>query len=85
MTQSKSVVYPWRWWVRELAQEKGLTINEIARRAGVSRSTVQAFCRDPHRNTTTDMWERLARALDVPLTEILTFVETNEEQTREHE
>jgi transcriptional regulator with XRE-family HTH domain len=85
MSPRKSVIHPWRWWVRELAQEKGLSLGEIARRAGVSRSTVQAFCRDPHHDTTTAMWARLARALDVPLAEMITFVETNEEQTREHE
>jgi transcriptional regulator with XRE-family HTH domain len=85
MSQRKSGVRPWRWRVRELAEQKGLSISEIARRAGVSRSTVQAFCRDPQHDTTTAMWGRLARALDVPLTEILTFVSTSEEHTSEHE
>jgi transcriptional regulator with XRE-family HTH domain len=85
MSQSKPVIRPWRWRVRELAQEKGLSLGEIACRAGVSRSTVQAFCRDPHHDTTTAMWGRLARALDVPLAEIITFVETNEDHTRDNE
>ncbi|HLX40808.1 MAG TPA: helix-turn-helix transcriptional regulator [Ktedonobacteraceae bacterium] len=70
MSQRKSVVRSWRWRVRELAQEKGLSISELARRAGVSRSTVQAFCRDPQHETTTAMWERLARALGVSLAEM---------------
>lgn len=85
MSQRKSVVRSWRWRVRELAGEKGLSISELARRAGVSRSTVQAFCRDPQHETTTDMWERLARALDVPLAEMLKRVSANEEQLGEHE
>lgn len=85
MSQRKSVLRPWRWRVRELAQEKGLSISEIARRAGVSRSTVQAFCRDPHHATTTAMWVRLARALGVSLSEMHERVWANEESTREHE
>ena len=85
MSQSKSVLRPWRWRVRELAAEKGLSISEIAQRAGVSRSTVQAFCRDPHHGTTIAMWGRLARALGVSLAEMYECVWANEDHTREHE
>ncbi|MGB8343269.1 MAG: helix-turn-helix transcriptional regulator [Ktedonobacteraceae bacterium] len=71
MSRGNPVARPWRWRVREIAEQKGLTISEVARRAGVSRSTMQAFCRDPQHETTTAMWERLAMALDVPLAEML--------------
>ncbi|MGB8344675.1 MAG: helix-turn-helix transcriptional regulator [Ktedonobacteraceae bacterium] len=83
--QSNAVVRPWRWRVREIIEEKGLTISEVARRAGVSRSTVQTFCRDPQHNTNTGMWGRLAKALGVPFAEMLESVSGNEEQIREHE
>lgn len=85
MSQRQSVLRPWRWRVRELAQEQGLSLSEIARRAGVSRSTVQAFCRDPQHETTTAMWARLAQALGVPLAEMLKNVSANEEHTKEDE
>ena len=71
MSRRKAVVRDWHWRVREIAEEKGLSISEVARRAGVSRSTVQAFCRDPQHGTTTGMWGRLAKALDVSLAEML--------------
>ncbi len=71
MSRKKLVIRPWRWRVRELAAEKGLSISEIARRAGVSRSTVQAFCHDPQHETTTAMWGRLAEALEVSLADVL--------------
>ena len=84
MSQRKSVDRSWRWRVRELAQEKGLSISEIARRAGVSRSTVQAFCRDPQHETTIAMWGRLAQALGVSLAEMYEeCVWANEDHTRE--
>jgi XRE family transcriptional regulator, regulator of sulfur utilization len=79
MSQRKPVVRPWRWRVRELAEEKGLSISELARRAGVSRSTVRAFYRDPHHETTAAMWGRLAQALGVPLAEMLPCGSANEE------
>ncbi|MEO8972645.1 MAG: helix-turn-helix transcriptional regulator [Ktedonobacteraceae bacterium] len=74
MSRRKPVIRPWRWRVRELVAEKGLSISEIARRAGVSGSTVQAFCSDSQHETTTAMWGRLAEALEVPLAEMLECV-----------
>lgn len=71
MRQKKRVLRPWRWWVRKLAEEQGLSISEIARRAGVNRSTVQAFYRDPQHETTTAMWVRLSQALGVTPDQLL--------------
>ncbi|MHB8600388.1 MAG: helix-turn-helix domain-containing protein [Ktedonobacteraceae bacterium] len=85
MSQRKPILRPWRWRVRELAEEKGLSMSEIARRAGVSRSTIQAFCHDPQHETTTAMWARLARALEVSLAEMLDRVSESEDSMRDHE
>ncbi|HLJ33480.1 MAG TPA: helix-turn-helix transcriptional regulator [Ktedonobacteraceae bacterium] len=74
MNRRQPVVRPWRWRVREIIAEKGLSISEVARRAGVHPSTVRAFCRNPQHETTTLMWGRLAEALGVPLAEILEVV-----------
>lgn len=71
MSRRKLVERPWRWRVQELIEEKGLSINEVARRAGVHHATVRAFCRDPQHESTTAMWGRLAEALGVPLAEML--------------
>ena len=71
MSGRKAVVRPWRWRVREIMEEKGLSISEVARCAGVHPSTVRAFCRDPQHETTTVMWGRLAEALGVPFAEML--------------
>lgn len=87
MSQEMPAARLWRWRVREIAEEKGLSISEIARRAGVSRSTVQAFCRDPQHNTTASMWARLAKASGVSLAEMLESVPGNEDhiQVKERE
>lgn len=81
----ETTVKLWRWRLREILEEKGLTVREVARQAGVSRSTVQAFCRDPQHNTTSGMWARLARASGVPLAEMIERVPENEKQTKEHD
>ena len=83
MSRRKKVVRNWHWRVRELIEEKGLSINELARRAGVSRSTVQAFCTDPQHGTTATMWARLAKALGVSLAEMLQ--QADEEHTGKRE
>ncbi|MEO8970220.1 MAG: helix-turn-helix transcriptional regulator [Ktedonobacteraceae bacterium] len=79
MSRRKPVIRPWRWRVRELIEEKSLSTSEVARRAGVSRSTVQAFCRDPQHETTTAMWGRLAQTLGVSLSEMLECVPEGDE------
>ncbi len=84
MSRRKPVIRPWRWRVRELMEGKGLSTSEVARRARVSRSTVQAFCRDPQHETTTAMWERLAQALGVSLTELLECVPGGDEHMENH-
>lgn len=76
MSRRKSVIRSWRWRVRELAVEKGLSISEIARRADVHPATVRAFCTDPQHDTTIEIWERLAKALGVSRDEMLKILES---------
>jgi transcriptional regulator with XRE-family HTH domain len=62
-----------------LRHEQGLSYNELAARAGVGRSTVVylesgASNRNPNRAATTgsvETWYRIAKALDVPLSDLL--------------
>lgn len=53
--------------VRELAEQQGITISELARRTGISRSTIRAFWHDPYHPTTLNMVEKIADGLQVPL------------------
>ena len=48
MSRRKFATRPWRWRARELIEEKGLSIREVARRAGVSPATIRAFRTDPN-------------------------------------
>ena len=80
MSRKKLVVRLWRWRVRELMEEKGLSVSEVARRAGVSPSTIRVFCRDPQHMTNTAMWGRLAEALGVSRNEVLEIVSEEDER-----
>jgi transcriptional regulator with XRE-family HTH domain len=58
--------------LKELREEKGLSINELAAKAGVSSSTIaRTESGLPIRNTTK---VKIAKALKVPLEEIEFFV-----------
>ncbi|MPY86328.1 MAG: helix-turn-helix domain-containing protein [Luteitalea sp.] len=58
----------WGDAIRALLRERGMSRLELARRAGVSRSTVLHVLRGGHCNT--DTLERVARALEVNLAEL---------------
>jgi transcriptional regulator with XRE-family HTH domain len=53
--------------IKELAEERGYNMSSLSRKADVSFSTVKRLWRDPHRPIKTDILEKIARALGVPL------------------
>jgi transcriptional regulator with XRE-family HTH domain len=65
-------------WVEQLRERAGLTVGELAERAGVSRIWLQVLRKGGRRiegewrppNPKTDALARLARALDVPVEEV---------------
>jgi transcriptional regulator with XRE-family HTH domain len=65
-------------WVEQLRERSGLTVGELAERAGVSRIWLQVLRKGGRRiegewrapNPKTDALARLARALDVPVEEM---------------
>jgi transcriptional regulator with XRE-family HTH domain len=60
----------WRDAIRALMSERGMTQHELARLAGIARSTVLHVLKGGHCSTET--LERIARALDVDVAELFT-------------
>jgi transcriptional regulator with XRE-family HTH domain len=60
----------WRDGIRALLKERGMTQQELARRAGISRSTVLHIVKGGHCGT--DTLERIAKALEVDVAELFT-------------
>jgi transcriptional regulator with XRE-family HTH domain len=67
--------------VREVAEEKGLSMAKLARRADIDYKTVQRIYRDPYREVTTTTLGKLADALGVPVTELLESVEEDRKKS----
>lgn len=57
--------------VKEVAQEKGVGQGRLARAADTSINTVRNIFRDPYREVTTTTINKLAKALDVPVTDLI--------------
>ena len=57
--------------VRELAEQKGLNISTLSRRSDVGLSTVRRLWHDPYRHVDFFVLERLAKALEVPVTSLI--------------
>lgn len=56
--------------VKELAEERGVSLSKLSRIADVSYKTVQAMWRDPYHGFNTKTLERIAKALQVPLSDL---------------
>lgn len=64
--------------VKEVAEEKGFSQGKLARAADVATNTLRAIYRDPCREISTFTINKLAKALDVPVTALIEDV-TEEE------
>ncbi len=60
-----------RFKVREIAEQQGLNISTLSRKADVGLSTVRRLWHDPYRHVDFDVLERLAKALEVPVTALI--------------
>lgn len=60
-----------RFKVREIAEQKGFNISTLSRKADVGLSTVRRLWHDPNRNVDFYVLERLAKALEVPVTALM--------------
>ena len=57
--------------IRQLRERKNLTQEELAKKAGITRSHLSLLEAGHRRNPSLDVLKRLARALGVPVTELL--------------
>ncbi len=60
--------------VKEVAEAKGFSMAKLARRADIDYKTVQRIYHDPLREVTTTTLDRLAKALDVDVRELIESV-----------
>ncbi len=57
--------------IREVAEAKGFTRTKLSRRADINYRTVDAVWNDPYHIMTTDTLYRIAKALKVPIGDLL--------------
>ena len=57
--------------VKEVAKEKGFSQGRLARAADMATNTLRAIYRDPYREVSTVTINKLAKALGVPVTELI--------------
>lgn len=57
--------------VREIAEQKGFNISTLSRKADVGLSTVRRLWHDPLRHVDFYVLERIAKALEVPVTALI--------------
>ena len=57
--------------VKEIAQIKGFTMAGLSRKADLNLKTMQAIYRDPYRDVAYSTLVKLAKALEVPLAELV--------------
>jgi transcriptional regulator with XRE-family HTH domain len=57
--------------VKEVAKEKGFSQGRLARAADMATNTLRAIYRDPYREVSTITINKLAKALSVPVTELI--------------
>lgn len=57
--------------VRELAEERGFNMSSLARKADIGFSTVKRMWKNPYQKANTEILEKIARALGVPIASLI--------------
>ena len=60
--------------VKEIAEKKGFNMSSLARRADIAFTTVKKIFRDPYAEVSTYTLDKLARALEVDVRELIESV-----------
>ncbi|BCL82766.1 helix-turn-helix transcriptional regulator [Ktedonobacteria bacterium brp13] len=57
--------------VKEVAEEKGMSMRKLVTTANIAYNTLRTIYRDPYREVSTATLNKLAKALDVPATMLI--------------
>ncbi len=57
--------------VKEVAQSKGFSMGELSRKSNVAYNTIKGIYREPLREVTSTTLNKIAKALGVPVTELI--------------
>ena len=57
--------------VKEIAREKGISMGKLQRDADLAYNTVRRIFKDPYYVTTTETLGKIAKALGVPISDLL--------------
>ena len=57
--------------VKEIAQHKGISMTRLSRLADTNYKTIKAIFDDPYREVTTTTLDKIATALEVPVTDLI--------------
>jgi transcriptional regulator with XRE-family HTH domain len=57
--------------VKEVAEEKGLSMAKLARRADIDFKTVQRIFHNPYRDISMSTLEKIAKALETPVINLI--------------
>jgi len=57
--------------VKEVAERKGMSMGRLSRTTGLAYNTIRNVYRYPTREVTTTTLTKIARALNVPVTELI--------------
>ena len=63
--------------VKDIAEEKGMTMTKLSHRSEISFNTVKSIFRNPYRTINTDTLERLAVALGVTPADLIEYIPTS--------
>lgn len=68
--------------IREVAQAKQISRTRLSRLADTNYKTINALWNDPYREVTTTTLDKIAKALGVPVTDLLEQVSDEESHLR---
>ena len=66
--------------IKEVAEEKGISMTKLSQRSEVAFSTVRSLFKNPYRSVTTDTLNRLAKVLGVSPLDLMEYIPDQDEK-----